>query len=78
MTWATPTLAIIAAPPLSPSRKRGVLRTTHPLARVRGSLLKASHQVCHGRPGRAGVGQHPHTADTAVAHRGPKRRGVVR
>jgi Flp pilus assembly secretin CpaC len=24
--------------------------------------------VCHGRPGRAIVGRHPGTADTAVAH----------
>ena len=42
-----------AASAKSPSRKRGVPRTTHPLARARGSLINDSHPVCHGRPGRA-------------------------
>jgi hypothetical protein len=36
---------------------------THNLAST-----KDSTPVCHGRPGRAIVGRHPGTADTAVAH----------
>ena len=69
MTRATPTLAIIAFTQTSPSRKRGVPRTTHPLPRARGSFTNTKLPVCHGRPGRAGVGLLPHTAGTAVAHR---------
>ena len=77
MTRATP-LATIAFTQKSPSRKRGGPRTTHPIARARGSFTNTKLPMRHGRPGRAGVGLLPHTAGAAVAHRDLRCRGVVR